>query len=163
MKYGIKIITGDIKSGKTTYLQEILSSLENVAGVIQIAEGNRRFFADILSGERKELTSRNESSNTFNIGKFIFRKSAFIWAKEKLIDALKNKHKVIAIDEFGLLELHNEGLEPVFSEIIDRVKSTTDMQAIIIIRKSLLKDFLKKFDLSKNEVEIEVIKKNVSQ
>jgi len=163
LKYRIKIITGNIKSGKTTYLQELLSSLENVAGVIQVAEGNRRFFVDLLSGEKIELTSQNKSSDTFKIGNFIFRKPAFIWAKEKLRDALKSKHKIIAIDEFGLLELHNEGLEPVFSETINKVKSTTDLKLIIIIRESLLKDFLKKFDLNENEVEIEVIKKDVSQ
>lgn len=163
MKYGIKIITGNIKSGKTTYLQELLSSLENAAGVIQIAEENRRFFIDILSGEKKELTAQNKSSDTFNIGNFIFRRSAFIWVKEKLRDVLKNEHKVIAIDEFGLLELHDEGLEPVFSEIINKVKSAADLQTIIIIRESLLKDFLKKFNLNESEVEIKVIKKNISR
>jgi len=163
LKYRIKIITGNIKSGKTTYLQELLSSLLNAAGIIQTAEEHRRFFVDILSGEKKELTSQNKSSDTFNIGNFIFRKSAFIWAKERLRDALKNKHKVIAVDEFGLLELHNEGLEPVFSEIINEVKSTADLQIIIIIRESLLKDFLKKFDLNESDIEIEVIKNDVSQ
>lgn len=163
MKYKIKIITGNIKSGKTTYLQELLFSLGNVAGIIQFAEENRRFFVDILSGEKIELTSQIKSSDTFNIGNFIFRKSAFIWAKEKLREALKNKHKIIAVDEFGLLELHNEGLEPVFGEIVKKVKLSSDLQLIIAIRKSLLEEFLKKYDIAKHEIEIEEIENNTNQ
>lgn len=163
MKPKIKVITGGIKSGKTTYLQELLSSQENVAGIIQLAENNSRFFVDVSSGEKRELTSLNENQDTFNIGNFLFRKSAFIWAKEKLSAALKNNHKIIAIDEFGLLELHGEGLEPVFGEIVREAKSSSGFQLIVAIRKSLLDDFLKKFDIAKNEIEVEEIENNINQ
>ncbi len=157
MKYKIKIITGEIHSGKTTYLTKILLSYKNVSGIVQLAEKNKRFFLDVTSGVKKELTAQKITLDTFTIGKFIFRKSAFIWAKEKLRSALKSSSKVIVIDEFGLLELHGEGLEPVLSKIINKVKSSSELQLIIVIRKSLLTEFFKKFNIKENEVEIKEI------
>ena len=122
----------------------------------------KRFFIDISSGNRIELTSQSVGQDTFNMGNFIFRKSAFTWAKEILEQSLKKGHKIIAIDEFGLLELHGEGLEPIFSKIIKKTKSNSDQKLVIVIRERLLKDFLKKFDLNENEVKIVIITDNIS-
>ena len=95
MKDRITIITGKIRSGKTTYLRKLISSLDNVEGIIQIADGGKRFFVDISSGDQIELTSQSRNSDTFNMGNFIFRKSAFTWAKEKLEISLKKLSKEI--------------------------------------------------------------------
>ncbi len=157
MRNKITIITGQVKSGKTTYLRKLISSLNNVGGIIQIADGKKRFFVDISSNDKIELTSQSINEDTFNIGNFIFRRSAFSWAKEKLELSIKNEHKIIAIDEFGLLELHDEGLEPIFSEIIDQTKSKIDLKLLVVVREKLLNDFLKKFNLNDNEIKIEKI------
>ena len=162
MKNRITIITGQIRAGKTTYLRKLISSLDNVGGIIQIAEEKKRFFIDISSGNRIELTSQSVGQDTFNMGNFIFRKSAFTWAKEILGQSLKKGRKIIAIDEFGLLELHGEGLEPIFSKIIKKTKSNSDQKLVIVIRERLLKKFLKKFDLNENEVKIVIITDNIS-
>ena len=163
MKNRITIITGQIRSGKTTYLRKLISSLDNVEGIIQIADEEKRFFADISSGDQIELTSQSRDSDTFDIGSFIFRKSAFDWAKDKLELSLKKEHIIIVIDEFGPLELRDEGLEPLFSEIINQTKSNIDLQLLVVVRETLLQDFLKKFNLNEHEIKIEKIIKNINQ
>ncbi len=163
MKNNITIITGKIRSGKTTYLKKTLSSKENAKGIIQIADGNKRFFVDVESGIRIELTTQSITDDTFNLGKFIFRKSAFTWAKEKLEKSMENGCGTIAIDEYGLLEMSEEGLEPMVSNIIDKIKSNSDQQLYIVIRESLLEKFLLKFNLNEGEVTIEKIIDGISQ
>ena len=163
MKNKITIITGKIRSGKTTYLRKLISSLDNVEGIIQIADEEKRFFVDISSGDQMELTSQSRNSDTFNMGNFIFRKSAFNWAKEKLEIVLKKGHTIIAIDEYGPLEFRGEGLEPLFSEIINQTKLNVELQLLVVVRETLLKDFLEKFNLNENEFRIEMITKQISQ
>jgi len=163
MKNGITIITGPIRSGKTTHLEKLISSLKEVGGITQISSGFKRFFHDVSSGEQVELTSQNFNKDTFKIGKFIFRKSAFIWAKEKLENSLLIGNKTIVIDEYGPLELNGEGFEPLFSEIIKKIKSNFDLQLIVVVRDKLLKEFLYKFELDESEVKIEIISNNLSQ
>lgn len=163
MKSRITIITGQIGAGKTTYLRKLISSLKNVGGIIQIAEGKKRFFIDISSNNMIELTSQSVDKDTFNLGNFIFRKSAFTWAKEKLEQSLKKGYTTIVIDEFGLLELHSKGLEPMFSKIINQTKVNNERQLLVVVRETLLNDFLRKFNLKENEFQIEIITKQISQ
>lgn len=163
MKSRITIITGQIGAGKTTYLRKLISSLKNVGGIIQIAEGKKRFFIDISSNNMIELTSQSVDKDTFNLGNFIFRKSAFTWAKEKLEQSLKKGYTTIVIDEFGLLELHSKGLEPIFSKIICQTKVNNEQQLLVVVRETLLNDFLRKFNLKENEFQIEIITKQISQ
>lgn len=163
MKKRITIITGPIKSGKTTHLEKLISSLKDAGGITQILSGSKRFLHDISSGEQVELTSQTFDKDTFKIGKFTFRKSAFIWAKEKLENSLLSGNKTIVIDEYGPLELNGEGLEPLFSEIISKIKSNFDLQVIVVVRDKLLKEFLLKFELDESEVKIEIISNNFSQ
>jgi len=150
----INIITGEIRSGKTTILQNLILSYNNVEGIIQPTIGENRFFQDIKSKQTKEITSQKEDENTFVLGRFLFKRESFIWAKEILKNAIKNKPKTIVVDEFGPLELNGNGLEPVVSEIIEIKKKGKNIKLIIIIRENLIKDFLRKFDLAKNTVEI---------
>lgn len=163
VKNRITIITGQIGAGKTTYLRKLISSLDNVGGIIQIAEGKKRYFIDISSNNQIELTSQSVDKDTFNMGNFIFRKSAFTWAKIILKQSLKEGNTIIAIDEFGLLELHSEGLEPIFSEIMNQAKISVELQILVVVRETLLSDFLKKFNLNENEFKIEKIIKQISQ
>ena len=162
MKKRITIITGKVRSGKTTYLGKLISSLDDVGGIIQVAERNRRFFVDIVSSEKIEITSEYIDQDTFKLGNYIFRRSAFTWAREKLEKSLKDGHSTIAIDEYGPLELKGEGLEPFFSKFITNTISNSDHKLLVVVREKLLINFLKKFDLKEAEIKIEKIANNIS-
>jgi len=105
----INIITGEIRSGKTTFLQNLILSYNNVEGIIQPTIGENRFFQDIKSKQTKEITSQKEDENTFVLGRFLFKRESFIWAKEILKNAIKNKPKTIVVDEFSPLEINGNG------------------------------------------------------
>lgn len=149
-----KIITGKIRSGKTTFLKRTIPSLQNVKGILQPTLEEERFFEDIETGELKIITALKESDETFRLGRFLFYLKSFLWAKEKLKLTLTNGAETIVIDEYGPLEFKNKGLEPVVSEIIELVKNRNDKDLIIIIRESLVGDFMRKFILTEEDVDI---------
>jgi nucleoside-triphosphatase THEP1 len=150
----IHIVTGSIRAGKTTFLKKYIQGLKSVTGILQPTVGNIRFFEDIKSNEQKTITATVNSLETFKIGKFIFDLSAFDWAKDKLSEALLGDSEVIVIDEYGPLEFKGEGLEQIVTNIIIRIKNIEGRKIIIVIREQLLEEFLKKFNLNYNDVEI---------
>ncbi len=150
----INIITGKIQSGKTTYIENHILSLNNVAGIIQLSQNSERYFKDIHTGKTTKITAQAESNKVFRIGRFLFYKEAFSWAKINLRLALSDKAETIVVDEFGPLEFNGKGLEPIITEIIERVKKGNSQKLIIAIRETLVEDFLLKYGLTISEVEI---------
>ncbi|PIQ09316.1 MAG: hypothetical protein COW71_07250 [Ignavibacteriales bacterium CG18_big_fil_WC_8_21_14_2_50_31_20] len=150
----INIITGKIRSGKTTFLQNLILSLSEVEGIIQPTIGEKRFFQDVKSKQIKEITSQEKNESTFRLGKFIFNDKSFLWAKNILEKAVNDVSKIIIVDEYGPLEISGKGLEPVVSKIIESVKNNKNMKLIIIVRETLAEEFIEKFNLDKSEIEI---------
>ncbi|MEN8193130.1 MAG: nucleoside-triphosphatase [Bacteroidota bacterium] len=164
MRKRITIITGQIGSGKTTYLEKLLLSPKEAAGILQISKGNRRYFVDIGSSETVELTSEDLNSDNIQIGRFIFNKSIFSWANEKLQKSFHSKAvKQIIVDEYGPLEFKGKGFEPIFSEILNYIKKKNDVELIVVVRNSLLERFLNKFNLKDEKVEIVEISKSINR
>jgi len=154
----IEIVTGRIKVGKTTYLQNHLKRIANVKGILQPIIEGERFFKDLQSEETKQITTKTENDGTLSIGKYIFNVSAFNWAKEKLETILLEGFDTIVIDEYGPLEFENKGLEPTVSKIVSVVLRSSDQRLIIIIRESLVERFIQKFDLLPEDIKITEIK-----
>jgi nucleoside-triphosphatase THEP1 len=150
----INIVTGKIQSGKTTYIENKILELNNVAGIIQLSQNGERYFKNIPTGITTKITAQVESDKVFRIGRFLFYKEAFSWAKINLCLALSDKAETIVVDEFGPLEFNGKGLEPVITEIIEIVKKGNSQKLIIAIRETLVKDFLLKYGLTISEVEI---------
>lgn len=150
----IEIITGRIKAGKTTYLQNQIKTKSNIKGILQPVIEGERFFKELDSGERKQITTKIKSEGTFSIGKYIFNLSTFGWAKEKLETILIEDFDTIVIDEYGPLEFKNVGLEPAVSKIISAVLKSSNRRLIIVIRESLVERFIQKFNLLAEDIKI---------
>ena len=143
----IEIITGKIKVGKTTYLQNRIKTKSNIKGILQPVIEGERFFKDLESGEMKQITTKTRNVGTFSIGKYIFNSNAFDWAKEKLETILIEGLDTIVIDEYGPLEFEKKGLEPKVSKIISAILKSNNQRLIIVIRESLVEQFIQKFNL----------------
>ena len=156
----IEIITGKIKVGKTTYLSNNIKKLDNIKGILQPVLESDRFFEDLESGERREITAETKNEGTFSIGRYIFNLSAFEWAKERLENVLLEEFSTIVIDEYGPLEFENEGLEPAVSKIISVVLKSSDKTLIIAVRESLVERFIQKFNLLNEDYKITEISSN---
>jgi len=149
----IQIITGKIGSGKTTYLKNLISSIDNIGGIIQPKIGEDRFFEDIKTNESKVITSQIKGKDTFQLGRFLFYFESFSWARERLKLSCQDGSETIVVDEYGPLEFNNKGLEPVVSEILELILKG-NKKLVIVIRETLVEDFISKFELSEDEIEI---------
>ena len=140
----IYILTGDIRTGKTTSLLNWISDRNDVDGLI-CPDGNdrKRYFLKVKSKEGFELEVESENGietdEIIEIGPFQFLKSAFEKANEFLI-ALSNKteSQYLIIDELGKLELKNKGLHNAAKVLVPDYIFNDSKHLIIVVRKSLL-------------------------
>ena len=68
--------------------------------------------------------------------------------------AVKTKPEWLIIDEFGILELDGKGLEPEFTNILNRIKNQDHTKLLVVVRKNLLDQFLDKYKLNNDEVDL---------
>ena len=110
------------------------------------------------------MTSKRQKKNSFALGNFIFRHSAFTWANKRLMSTISNSNiQTIIIDEYGPLEFREEGFEPLVSNLIKTVRSNEGRSLIVLIRESLLQKLVEKFHLSEEEVNIKKVNTNSNQ
>ena len=154
MNKKIYIVTGNIKAGKTTFVEKWIKSKTNVAGIIQPVINGERFIKNISSNNYKKLTTDVINSTTIKIGKYLFDTETFSWAKDQLNEAVKTKPEWLVIDEFGILELDGKGLEPEFTNILNRIKNQDHTKLLVVVRENLLDQFWDKYKLKNDEVDL---------
>lgn len=146
----IYLLTGEIESGKTSSVQKWID--QNIpyfsfAGILAPVINNERYFKDLSSGKIFSMHTTDEMDKV-NIGRFTFSQNAFNEAKKVLKSA---RADWIIIDEFGPLELRNQGLNPVITELL---ASPLESNLLIILREKLLKDFLDQYSLRESDFEL---------
>ena len=154
MNKKIYIVTGNIKAGKTTFVEKWIKSKTNVAGIIQPVINGERFIKNISSNNYKKLTTDVINSTTIKIGKYLFDNETFNWAKDQLNEGVKTKPEWLIIDEFGILELDGKGLEPEFTNILNRIKNQDHTKLLVVVREYLLDQFWDKYKLKNDEVDL---------
>lgn len=142
------ILTGEIGTGKTTLLKDWSEKNPEFKGLLQLNINERRILYDISTEESKELTAGN-SSNTIKIGKYKFDADVMEWGRNILEKLSIDDYPKIIVDEYGKLEMVNKGLEPTIGKIIKKSLAGS-LELILVIRKNLLDEFLKKYFISKN-------------
>ncbi|MEZ4792585.1 MAG: nucleoside-triphosphatase [Gelidibacter sp.] len=154
----IYILSGNIRTGKTTTLLEWSRKRVDVDGILcpDNKEG-KRYFLEInsqnefaLEVERDSIINQDE---IIQIGPFQFLKPAFQKANDYLVETIKKKEfKYLIIDELGKLELENEGLHVSAKKIIKAYESDDKHHLILVARTSLLKEIIQKYQISKYEL-----------
>ena len=141
----IRILTGEIKTGKTTRLMQWAASQKNIDGIFQPVINEKRFFYHIGSRTLKPLET-TETENVTQIGKYNFSNQTFEWSQKILSECAAKKLDWIIVDEIGPLELHGKGLEPAVSKLLaDR--ENTKAQILCVVRDSILEKFLMHYGL----------------
>ena len=160
----IHILTGEIKSGKTTKLMQWTAGKKNIDGILQPVIDEKRFIYHIGSRTLKileDLESKHENE-LVTIGKYKFRKSVFDWAQNILIDCIDKKLDWIIIDEIGPLELEGKGLEPGISNIFKLVDNLNG-NILCVVRDSILEEFIEHYNLQFKFQLFELPLKNLEQ
>lgn len=146
----IYILTGDIRTGKTSALLDWIKSRTDVDGLLcpDNSDG-KRYFLRIKNNEEFPLEVDKEiEGEVVAIGKFKFLKSSFKKANDYLISSLdENNLKYTIIDELGKLELKNEGLHEAAKRLIPKFIHNKKHHLIVVVRQSLVSDILQHYKI----------------
>jgi nucleoside-triphosphatase THEP1 len=156
----IFIITGNIASGKTTFLVQLNEKLRE----LNIKTGgfySPRIMDDDLTigydlvhvtdNERIEFLRNDGDSNNAEIGRFTIDEKSVLRATQWIKEDIENDWKIIIIDEVGKLELDEKG----WYDAIDILLSSNIKNQIWAVRNSFVDQGIKKWNL-KNAVIIDV-------
>jgi len=155
----IYVLTGAIRTGKTTALFHWIDDRKDVDGLLcPDDENGKRYFLKIKSKEKfkLEVEAEVETGNSIAIGNFKFLKSAFKEANDYLIStASEAENRYLIIDELGKLELKKEGLHRSAEALISRFKNDKAQHLILVVREYLLHAVLKHYAI----IEYSLLKK----
>ena len=152
MQMKISIVTGPIRSGKTTYLQKLIKEKKDLAGILSPVMNDIRFFQNIVNGEMKSMETTSEDSSALQIGRFHFSQIAFDWASEVIENACSNQTDVVIVDEIGPLELQDKGFAKLLKSIL--MKNNFSGELILVIREKMLDEILLFFNIKKENTNI---------
>lgn len=146
----IYILTGAIRSGKTTALLHWSKSRNDVDGLLCPDDANgKRYFLKLKNKTIFKLEAEAETEAIVTIGNFKFLRSAFNEANDYLIlEASKTEPKYLIIDEIGKLELKNEGLNVSTKALISQFKSNDNTHLILVVRDYLLDAVLEHYGIT---------------
>jgi len=146
----IYILTGVIRSGKTTALLHWSKSRNDVDGLLCPDDANgKRYFLKLKNKTIFKLEAEAETEAIVTIGNFKFLRSAFNEANHYLIlEASKTERQYLIIDEIGKLELKNEGLHVSTKALISQFKSNDNTHLILVVRDYLLDAVLEYYGIT---------------
>ncbi|MEO5911123.1 MAG: nucleoside-triphosphatase [Pelobium sp.] len=150
----IIIYSDPIKVGKTSTVMIWANTDKNVTGILTPDISGKRMLYDIKGKKIHDFeTDETDPNLTVKIGKFTFLKSSFAKAITILKAEMVNQPEWLVIDEIGKLEMDGKGLEPDLSSILAYVKLKSPLtKVVLIIRDSLLKDAITRYQLQDAEV-----------
>ncbi len=132
----IILLTGAVKTGKTTLLFNWSNSKQNIAGVLTpVKEGKRYFFTPHNAAWL--AMEANDTEEKLLVGRFAFSKQNFENVSNQVLQCLQQPQwQYIIIDEIGPLELKQQlGFYKVLQQVA-AVNFTATL--IIVVRESLL-------------------------
>ena len=167
----ITIITGSRGVGKTTYLLKLIEELNNKgkpsSGIITPAIYNKTgtkvgFFAlNVATGEKWDLGRSDRNLDGPSYGPYSFSEKGFLKANKILMQGLTKGRKDLFLDEIGPLELEKGyGFLPVLSSVSS---FSSNLNLYLIIRPSLIAEFLDRFLKGKEYRVVEITARNRNQ
>ncbi len=152
----IYMLTGPVRSGKTTKLTEWCEKQKSVDGILAPIVNDMRHLHHFGSGVLKRLETDQKSEETIQIGRYNFDPEVFEWAKESLNSLPLQKLHWLVIDEIGPLELKGKGLESAVSMILDQRSNYQNLSVVLVVREQLLRDVISHYQLT--DIKLHIIR-----
>ena len=167
----IVILTGPIRSGKTTALCSWISDRRAagtlVGGVLAPVVNGHRYLRSIATGEERLLDvpspdvgardladggRASDPAGIVAIGPHRFYADVFAWARERVLadrEAVERSASGgwIVIDEVGPLELGGGGLEPAVTEAVRVCVERGALRLVLVVRDRLLRRVVEHYRL----------------
>lgn len=150
----IHILSGLIRSGKTTTLLKWTENQTDIEGVLTPDVAGIKTLYDIKQKKYFEFQIPDGiSAESIRIGNFCFSKSSFVQAKNILRKALDDNPAWLVMDEIGPLELNGEGFEPVSREIIkEYILKRKQTNLLLVIRRHLLEQAVQHYGIGEYRI-----------
>lgn len=127
----ITIVTGEIRSGKTTLVQELYGNRQGIGGIVAPGSWTDRQVIDIKSGESRPLIA-SAAEDYVQVGRYRLSQSSLDWSIDALRRVLQDHTvKTIVVDEVGKLELAGGGYASILPELT--VWSRADEHELVLI------------------------------
>ncbi|MBK8699688.1 MAG: NTP transferase domain-containing protein [Saprospiraceae bacterium] len=148
------ILTGKVRSGKTTALSSFLNNQWKQTGFVCPDLNGKRLLIELQSKIQHTFqTDEFTIEPTIQIGKFIFFASVFERAKEIISSGIAADSGWFVVDEIGPLEIRGEGLEPALGDFITYHKNhPKDLALILVVRDKLLDAVIQKYNLKDSPI-----------
>ena len=144
----IHILTGPIRSGKTTTLLNWIKDKKDAAGILTPDVDGFRHFMNIATRQLFKMEA-SENEEKIVVGRFAFSKNNFNRANEILLNETFNDGWLI-IDEIGPLELIGHGYnESIIFLLTKRYKKT-----LWVVREGLITTISKHFKIENSKYEV---------
>jgi nucleoside-triphosphatase len=150
----IFIISGEINSGKSTFLGGVVIALQLQRTVVGgfIADkhfrGNGDFsyvIRDVQTGRSMPLASKESTEGWVKTGNFYFNPQAVAFGNELLAPSQHKDSSLIIIDEIGPFELEGK----MWADGVSRLMTTTRLPMIWVVRSGLVDQVISKWNISK--------------
>jgi nucleoside-triphosphatase THEP1 len=145
----IEIITGEVRSGKTSRLRRWLAEHPHADGILSPVIKGKRYVQRIRSGEKRLLdaTGNKDEAKLERVGRHVLLKKSFAWAQQEL-KAAAGETDYLVVDEIGLLELEGKGLEPLLSTVLQIFNGVL----VVVVREGLLERVRECYDWKQAQV-----------
>ena len=137
----IHLLTGPIRSGKTTRLGQWAAGRDDVAGFLSPDRQGIRHFYHLPTRQWLPFEAPAEASPeaVVTIGRFQFWRDSLAQAQGWLREGLARPAAWLVIDEIGKLELQGRGLEPMAGAVIEVYRElAVPGQLLLVVRDSLV-------------------------
>ncbi|GAB4426356.1 MAG: hypothetical protein OHK0039_44320 [Bacteroidia bacterium] len=153
---GICLLTGPIRSGKTSTLMRWAATRDDLAGFLTPDDATGRRCLLTLHDRQWhpfELDPQDRLSQAVCVGRFRFSAAAFARADLCLRSACDGPARWIVVDEIGKLELDGQGLAPTFTALLAAFRTgPCPARLLLVVRDSLLTAVQQHFDLADAQV-----------
>jgi nucleoside-triphosphatase THEP1 len=141
-----------VRTGKTTSAL-VWKQQKSAEGIFQPVVDGKRFLFSTISNALRQLENDTKSDTTIEVGNFLFEQTAFDWANSELQQAYHKDAEWLIIDEFGKLELNEQGIYPAIRKILES-EFITDKKILFLVRDTLIDQALEKLKFPKSEVNL---------
>lgn len=147
----IVVVSGEINIGKTTALQQWLSTNHHykITGFLTPKTLQERIFLKIDSNTYLKMLAEEDESDSLNIGKYKFSISSFNDITNYTLKSLESKPDFVVLDEIGPLELKGLGFHELLTSLL-----SLDSNLILVIRNTLLEQIIQNYKLYKYDLEV---------
>ncbi|APF18851.1 hypothetical protein Calab_3218 [Caldithrix abyssi DSM 13497] len=136
----IYLLTGVVRSGKTTRLLEWSKNRRDVAGILTPDRRQRRVLLDVRTGSEHPFQVQSKAESVISIGRFTFSARTFEIGRAILKREREADCRWLIIDEIGPLELRGKGFEPEVEATIRFFKNHAPQRNLILVIRDTLKD-----------------------